>query len=158
MTCDRLEPHIESVAAGEFELSADDRRHVETCPACSQRLRMAESIDTVLAGVAVIMPPAAFTAQVIARIGSQQWKTERAFDLGFNLALAAGLIIIAIAGAGLAWSLGLLTITLDVEAIAAAVDGRMWERAAAELRTVVTAAALLTMALGLWWWAEADSR
>ena len=63
------------------------------------------------------VPPATFTAAVMARVGQERWKTERAIDLGFNLAIAAGVLVILAGGAGLAWSLGLLTITIDVEAI-----------------------------------------
>ena len=92
------------------------------------------------------------------RVGQELWKTERAIDLGFNLAIAAGVLVILAGAAGLAWSLGLLTITIDVAAILEALDARettgrmLWQ-----VEAVAMSASLLTTGLGLWWWAEAAS-
>jgi hypothetical protein len=93
----------------------------------------------------------------MARVGRDRWQAERVIDLGFNLALAAGVMFILAGGAGLAWSLGFLTITIDVDAILQAVGNQLADRVVSQAQTVVMAAALLTMALGLWWWAEVDS-
>ena len=46
----------------------------------------------------------------MARIGQEKWQTERVVDIGFNLAIAAGVLVILAGGAGLAWSLGFFTI------------------------------------------------
>ena len=51
----------------------------------------------------------------MARVGQEKWKTERVVDIGFNLAIAAGVLVILAGGAGLAWSLGFFTITIDVD-------------------------------------------
>ena len=79
-------------------------------------------------------------------------------DLGFNLAIAAGVLVILAGAAGLAWSLGLLTITIDVAAILDALDARETTgRVLSQVQTVAMSALLLTTALGLWWWAETAS-
>jgi hypothetical protein len=94
---------------------------------------------------------------VLARVGHERWQTERAIDLGFNLAIAAGLMVIIAGGAGLAWSLGLLTIAIDVDALWQAVGTDVTGRVLTQVQTFVMAAGLLTTALVLWWWAEAAS-
>jgi hypothetical protein len=91
----------------------------------------------------------------MARIGQEKWQAERVVDLGFNLAVAAGLFAVVIGAAGLAWSLGFFTITVDVAALAGAAFSRVEGRVISEMQTVLISAVLLTMALGLWWWAEA---
>ena len=94
----------------------------------------------------------------MARVVQERWKAERAIDLGFNLAIAAGILVIVAAGAGLAWSLGFLTVTIDVDAICPARSTRSATgRLLSQVQTVAMSAVLLTMALVLWWWAEAAS-
>lgn len=100
-------------------------------------------------------PQAGFTAGVMTRVVRERSQTERAIDMGFNLAIAAGVLILISGAAGLAWASGLLTITLDIPAILSTVSEPL-NRVVSNLQTLVMAAALLTMALGLWWWAEAD--
>jgi len=90
-------------------------------------------------------------------VGREKWQTERAIDLGFNLAIAAGVLVIVAAGAGLAWSLGLLSITIDLDAIVRSLDAGATGRLLSQVQTVAMSAVLLTMALVLWWWAEAAS-
>jgi hypothetical protein len=102
----------------------------------------------------VAAPPTSFTATVMARIGQERWRTERVVDLGFNLALAAGVLIIVSSGAGLLWSLGMLSITIDLDAIWSVIGSDVSGRVLSQAQTVATAAVVLTMALVLWWWAE----
>ena len=89
-------------------------------------------------------------------VGRERWQTERVFDLGFNLAIAAGLLLIAAGATGLAWSLGFLTITIDFGALFDAASSEFGGRVMSQVQTIAMAAVLLTMALVLWWWAEAD--
>jgi hypothetical protein len=155
--CDDLDALIEGVADGSLELSAADAAHVASCAVCTARLERARAIESWLMTRSVAAPSPAFTAGVMARIGREQWRAERVIDLGFNLAMAAGVLVILAGAAGLAWSLGFLTITIDPEAIWQALDTPITNRLLSQLQTVVMAAVLLTAALVLWWWAEIAS-
>ena len=157
MRCDNLEPLMEAIADGSLEPAGDDAAHLATCATCRPRLERARSIEALLSMREVAVPPATFTAAVLARVGQEQWKTERAIDIGFNLAIAAGVLVILTGGAGLAWSLGFLTITIDIDAIWQALDTDVTGRVLSQVQTVAMAAVLLTSALVLWWWAEAAS-
>lgn len=157
MRCDDLEPLMEAIADGSHEPAGEDAAHLATCATCRPRLERARSIEGLLSMRELAVPSPAFTAAVMARVGQERWKSERAIDIGFNLAIAAGLLVIATAGAGLAWSLGFLTITIDVEAIWQAFDTDVTGRVLSQVQTVAMAAVLLTMTLVLWWWAEAAS-
>jgi hypothetical protein len=148
---------MEAIADGSHEPAGEDAAHLATCATCRPRLERARSIEGLLSMRELAVPSPAFTAAVMARVGQERWKSERAIDIGFNLAIAAGLLVIATAGAGLAWSLGFLTITIDVEAIWQAFDTDVTGRVLSQVQTVAMAAVLLTMTLVLWWWAEAAS-
>lgn len=157
MRCDDIDPQIEGFADGTSELDADARSHLQSCARCAAALAHARAIHELLASREAPVPSPSFTAGVMARVGRDRWQTERVIDLGFNLALAAGVMFILVGGAGLAWSLGFLTITIDVDAILQAAGNELAGRVVSQVQTIGMAAALLTMALGLWWWAEVDS-
>jgi hypothetical protein len=93
--------------------------------------------------------------QVMSHVGRERWQAERAIDLGFNLAMAAGVLVILAGAAGLLWSLGMLTIRIDLDAIVQALDTDTTGRFLSQVQTIAMAAVILTMALVLWWWAEA---
>ena len=155
MGCNELEPFIEAIADGTLEPAPAQRAHLSSCAQCAARLEQARGIEQWLAARETPQPPASFTAAVMARIGQEQWKTERVVDIGFNLAIAAGLLVIVGAGAGLAWSLGLFTIEIDMTALLSAATSQVEGSVINQLQTVAIAALVLTMALVLWWWAEA---
>jgi len=155
--CDDLEPLIEAIADGSHQLSADDAAHVASCGICTARIERARSIESLLSIREVAQPPAAFTVAVMARVSQERWKAERAIDLGFNLAIAAGLMVIIAGGAGLAWSLGLVSFTIDLGAIWDVIGTEATGRVLSQVQTIAMSAVLLTMALVLWWWAEAAS-
>lgn len=154
MRCHDLEPLIEAIADGSHELSPADRAHVSSCALCSGRIEQARRIEHWLTSRDVAPPPAAFTASVMARIGHEMWRAERVVDIGFNLAVAAGVLVIVTGALGVAWSLGFFTVTIDAAALAGAALSRVDGRVISEAQTVLISAVLLTMALGLWWWAE----
>ena len=154
MRCDELEALIEAIADGTIEPSADARAHLSSCAVCTARLAEARRIEQWLAARELPQPGPSFTASVIARIGQEQWKTERVVDIGFNLAIAAGVLVILIGGAGLALSLGFFTVRIDTEVLWRAAASQIEGRVISEVQTVVIAAVMLTMALALWWWAE----
>ena len=155
MRCDELEPLIEAIADGTFEPAPEDRAHLSSCAVCSAQLAQAQSIEQWLTSREAPQPAVSFTASVMARIGQEKWQTERVVDIGFNLFIAAGVLVILAGGAGLAWSLGLLTIDIDVIALLNAATSQVEGRVINQLQTVAIAAVVLTMALVLWWWAEA---
>ena len=154
MRCDDLDPLIEGVIDGSFDPSAEDRAHLDGCDRCRARLAHARSIEQWLAVRELPQPPATFTATVMARVGDAQWQTERVIDMGFNLAVAAGVLLIVMGGAGLAWFLGLFGVTADLGTILGAIDNQVAGRLMNQVQTIGTSAVLLTMALVLWWWAE----
>ena len=157
MRCDDLENLIEAIADDSLPLPAEDAAHVASCALCTARIERARSIESLLSVREVAPLPAAFTQAVMARVIQERWKAERAVDLGFNLAIAAGILVIVTAGAGLAWSLGMLSVTIDLDAIVRALDAGATGRLLSQVQTVAMSAVLLTMALFLWWWAEAAS-
>lgn len=156
MRCDELDPLIEAFADGSREPAGAERAHLESCVACAAALERARAIEAWLVTRETPAPPSTFTAAVMARLGEESWRAERVVDFGFNLAVAAGLLVILMGAAGLAWSLGLLTVTIDVESVWRLVDAGVAERALSQAQTVAVASILLVAALALWWWAEAD--
>ena len=64
-------------------------------------------------------------------------------------------IIILVSAAGAALSLGFFTITFDTDALMRAVLSQVEGRVITEAQSLLIAAVVLTMALALWWWAEA---
>lgn len=157
MDCEHLELLIEAVADGSAELDAAAAAHLDGCAVCQARVAQAREIERFLISREVPVPPASFTAGVMALVRHDRWQTERFVDLGFNLALAAGVLVILAGMGGLAWSLGFLTVTIDLDALLEATRTEVGGRLVAQVQTVAMAAVLLTMALALWWWTEADS-
>jgi hypothetical protein len=152
--CDDLEPLLEAIADESLEPSPEDLAHLESCDLCGGRLRRARAIHALLVTREMPAPPASFTAHVMARIHGERWEGERVVDLGFNLAIALGIVMIAGGAIGLAWSVGLLNFGLDAHSVLASVANQWVDRVLQQLQTIVMATVLLTMALGLWWWAE----
>jgi hypothetical protein len=157
VSCHELELMIEGIADGSHQPDPIQLAHLASCRSCAAQLAAARTIEQWLPLREVPAPSTMFTANVLARIAREHWQTERVVDLGFNLAIAAGLLIIAGFGAALAWSLGLLSITIDVEAIWQAFGTEMNGRVLSQLQTMAMAAALLTTTLVRWWWAETSS-
>ncbi|MCC7181771.1 MAG: hypothetical protein IT177_25555 [Acidobacteria bacterium] len=156
MRCDDLDDVIEALAEGDT-LSAEYHAHVAGCSRCQARLAMARAVDRLLATREAPVPPAAFTFRVMERVGRAEWRAEQLVDVGFNVAVAAGIALVVAGVVGLAWSLGWLTVERPtLEAVGAAIEP--WVSSTlARGPTVVLAALLLTSALGLWWWVEGEA-
>ena len=157
MRCDDFDALIEAIADGSHQPSADEAAHLASCAACAARLERARAIESFLAIREAAVPSPTFTTAVMTRVGAAQWQTERFIDIGFNLAIAAGALIILAGGVGLAWSLGFLSITIDADALWQALNTPAAGRMLSQAQTVAMAALLLTTALVLWWWAETAS-
>ena len=119
--------------------------------------RVDEMIERALAARELPSPPASFTTSVMGRIVREQWQAERVIDFGFNLAVAAGVLFIVAGAAGLAWSLGFLTFTIDLDLVREFARAQLNTSLVSQVQTVATAAMILTLTLVLWWWAETDS-
>lgn len=157
MNCLDLDPLVESIADGTITLSQDARQHLEACPACRQRLSEAQAIEQLLATREVMLPPPSFTAAVMARVGHDRWRTEQVVDIGFNLAIAAGILFVLAGAVGLAWAIGTLSFTIDADELLRVAADAFAPRLMSQIQAVALAAALLTTALALWWWTEAGS-
>jgi hypothetical protein len=152
--CDELEPLIEAIADGTIEPSTEDQAHLSSCAVCAARIAEARRIEQWLSAREMPQPGPSFTAAVMARIGEENWKTERVVDIGFNVFIAAGVLVILMFGAGLALSFGFFSVTIDVQALIGAAVSQVEGRVISQLQTTAIAAVILTMALVLWWWAE----
>jgi hypothetical protein len=98
--------------------------------------------------------PPGFTAGVMSRVRQERWRSERYWDLGFNIAVAAGLLLVAVGVLGLVYLSGLSVVGEDVvllivQGITAATD-----QLAPVLPTYIGAFVLTGTALGLWWFVE----
>lgn len=153
MRCDDLDEVIEALVEDE-PVPADMEAHVATCARCRARVELARAMGRLLLTREVPAPPEAFTLQVMRRVSLERWRVEQVVDAGFNLAIAAGLLVAAGGVTGLLWSLGWFSI--DVTALLAAGPAvAPWTtRLASEAQTLGLAAVLLSSALALWWWVE----
>jgi hypothetical protein len=103
---------------------------------------------------AALAAPAGFTPAVMTRVRQERWQAERYWDLGFNIAVAAGLLVVASGVLGLIYISGLSVVGRDavllfVDALTKAAD-----QLAPALPTYMGAFALTATGLGLWWWVE----
>jgi hypothetical protein len=155
MSCDAVNILIEAVAAGD-PIPDDIRPHLEVCPVCSARLALARQIDAVLSHQPVPSVSHGFTTALMARVRDERWRAERAVDLGFNLAVAAGILIVVAGIAGVAWRAGLLQLGGVMAPLLVEATRTTAARAMGDARLVMTVLLLCTTAIALWWWAEDD--
>lgn len=154
MTCNDINLRIDAVLDNDGAWTGDQRAHIDTCVRCQSRLALAQAIDRWLPQLSVDQPPPSFTSGVMARVRRDRWRAEQALDTGFNVAIAAGLLLIAAGVAGLAWSSGLVVVGADVVALMREGLAAAGAELAPQLPTYSVAALLLTMGLGVWWWTE----
>lgn len=154
MTCREIDPLIEAFAAGDLSPRADQAAHLETCARCAGRLGLARRIDRVLA---LAGPPRAapdFAGHVLSRIRRNRWRAERYVDIGFNVAIAAGLLLVAV-GVWLLLNLsGLTAVGTDAVNLMAAGFSALVRQIAPAVPIYAGAIGLLLTALLVWWWAE----
>lgn len=156
MDCRACDEQVEAWAAGEPMPPAAET-HVAACPRCAASLALARRIEQALAARPVPPPPPAFTAAVLARVRRQRWRTEQAIDVGFNVAVAAGLLIVASGVLGLVYASGLSVVVTDLVDLTGRAMMDVAARSTRALPTYAVAAALVTSALALWWWVEEGS-
>jgi hypothetical protein len=98
--------------------------------------------------------PGHFRAAVMAQIRQERWKVERYWDLGFNLAVAFGLMLIVAGVLGLAHLSGLSVVGRDAVAIFAEAVTTTAARSVPTLPVYMGGFLLTAAALGLWWFVE----
>jgi hypothetical protein len=153
MNCGQAGPHIEALAAGE-PVDRAVEAHVSACTACTGALALARQLDALLLSRAAPAAPPRFLTQVQSGIRRDRWRQDQYVDVGFNLTVAAG-ILLAAAGFWLLLNIsGLTSVGGDVAAILAAGLDVAGQRIGSALPTYVGAAALLATTVAIWWWAE----
>lgn len=153
MRCEDLDDLIEAIADGD-PVSADTEAHLAGCARCQTRVELARAVDRLLLAREVPAPPDSFTLQVMRRVGQERWRVEQFVDVGFNVALAAGVLVVIGGVTGLLWSLGWFSIDLAALSAAFTTMAPWTTRLGSQLQTVILAAGLLSSALALWWWVE----
>jgi hypothetical protein len=152
--CHDFADRVDRMVADGLAPGAADATHLESCAECRGLLRRARALDAALIARPAPEPPQTFTTQVMTAVRRERWRAEQFLDLGFNFAVATGLLLIVAGVLGLAWRTGLIVIGGDLAALMSAGISIVVDRAALHAPNVGIAALLLTMALGLWWWAE----
>jgi anti-sigma factor RsiW len=154
MTCADALDLVEAIAAGDVALAGTMQDHFETCPRCAAALASARRIEIALAARETAQAPARFTSQVMARIRRERWRSEQAVDRLFNLAVVAGVILMAGGVAGMMNLSGVMSAAAVVWQVFATSTSGAIQKAAPSVGTYVAGLGLFASALGMWWWAE----
>ena len=155
MRCHEAETFIEAMAVGD-EVPDAVRLHATGCARCTARVALAQRIDNTLASRPVALVPPSFTLSVLVRLRKERWRTEQVVDLGFNVAVALGVLLILGGLAGFAWSAGVLAIGGEIAPLVLEVARTTAMRVVADAQVITIAMLLVSMAAALWWWAEED--
>jgi hypothetical protein len=113
-----------------------------------------DAIERWMRGRPALAAPVGFTGSVMSRVRQQRWQAERYWDLGFNVAIAGGLLLVIAGVLGLVYVSGLVVVGRD--AISLFVQGltTVADQLAPTLPAYVGAFVLTASALGLWWYVE----
>jgi hypothetical protein len=122
--------------------------------ACAAALASAREVEALLQAMDIPCAPAGFTPLVLQRIRRDRWRSEQHVDLLFNIAIAAAVILVVGAIAGMLNVAELLAISAWMSAVLEQGTREALQRAAPAAAIYAAAAALLASALGIWWWAE----
>ena len=154
LTCDDVLELVEPIAAGELEVDARVRLHLESCPQCASALATARRIEAALSSREAPAAPARFTNTVLVRIRREQWQSEQRVDRLFNVAIVVSVLLMVGGLAALFNFDALLAAVAAGWRTFAAVSGGAVERAAPSLATYIASVGLFVSALLTWWWAE----
>jgi predicted anti-sigma-YlaC factor YlaD len=152
--CDDVLETVEGIAAGELVTDARVESHLATCAGCAQALAEARRLEALLRQREVPAAPQQFTARTLGRIRRDRWRREQFFDAAFNAIVAifvvggAVAVSLALSRSGVG-STGPIAWNFVNDQVAAFLD-----RIGPSVPLYAGAAALLGMALGIWWWAE----
>lgn len=112
------------------------------------------AIDRWLRERATPLAPPDFTSAVMSRVRQERWRSERYWDLGFNIAVAGGLLLIAAGVLGLIYISGLSVVGRDATLFFISALTTVADQVAPALPAYTGAFALTASALGLWWYVE----
>lgn len=155
--CARVDAALDEFVEG-GGLAADLEVHLSACQDCQARLALARRIEHALASWPVPAPPPHFAAVVAGRARRETWRQEIVIDWGFNIALAAGLILVLAGTGSLIWMLGALGEPGEAAQVTAEALTRLLGRVRGQGLVIATATVLLTLTAGAWWWAEERQR
>jgi anti-sigma factor RsiW len=154
MFCDEALDAIEAIAAGDMVPDGRVASHLGSCPNCASALAHARTLEKLLQRRTAPRAPAQFTARTLTRVRRARWRNEQFVDTAFNAAI--GLVVLSIV-VGI-WMLLERTgiVSIGHEAIGLMRGGLLLiaQRVGPTLPLYVGAAALLGVALVVWWWAE----
>ena len=156
MYCDEALDAVEAVAAGDVIPDGRLADHYATCPNCSAALNGARALDQMLQRRPAPKPSAQFTARTMTRVRRARWRSDQVLDLGFNVAIAAGVLAIVTGVWLVLRRSGLGAVSNDAVDIVARGLVTLAHRVGPSLPLYAAATALLATALGLWWWAERE--
>jgi anti-sigma factor RsiW len=154
MTCREVDDRIEAIVSGDEAGTDAFRAHLETCLRCAEAVAAARRVEQTLAARIAVRAPADFAGAVVARIRRERWRSEEQVDRLFNLALAAGVVLIV---GGVFALMNLSGIAGVMAAGVTAIDqvaSRVFLEAAPLVPTYLLAGAFLVTAVLAWWWAE----
>lgn len=113
-----------------------------------------EAIERWMRERATPAAPDGFTPAVMTRVHQERWQVERYWDVGFNVAVAAGLALVIAGVLGLIYLSGLSAVGRDAVLLFAQAITTVADQLAPALPTYMGALALTATALGLWWYVE----
>ncbi len=155
MTCAGAADLIEAVAAGDAAIDGELAAHLSGCPACAAALDTATQIERMLAARPAPAAPSGFTQQALAAIRRERWQLEERVDRAFNVTMVAALVVVAVALVSLLNVGSLAQIVLVAVGSIAEIPRQSsgWQ-GAPPLPALGLTAAVATLALGVWRWAE----
>ena|SRR5438034_1293250 len=158
MFCDEVLESIESIAAGELTPEGRIADHLASCPNCATALDSARALEQALRGRAVPQAPPQFTTRTLARVRRARWRSEQFLDIGFNVAIAGGVMAILVGIWMLLNHSGLVSVSSAAVDLFGTAVVAFVRRVGPSLPLYAGATALLATALVIWWWAERDIR
>ncbi len=158
MTCADAEDLIEAVAAGETPPAGELAAHLADCRRCAAALATASRIERALVALPAPSAPVRFAQDVLAAIRRERWRSEERVDRVFNVTIAAAIVVVAAALVSLLNLGSLAQMLIAAAEKMSAIPQRppAWPPPA-PLPVLSLAVVLVTMAVGVWWWAERRS-
>jgi hypothetical protein len=156
MFCDEALDAVEAIAADEVAPDGRVAEHLATCPNCAAALVSARALEDLLKRRPAPAAPAQFTSRTLARVRRVRWRSEQFLDLGFNVAVGAVVLALAIGGWILLRRSGLTSVSIDAADLFGERFVLFARRVTPSLPLYAGATAVFMSVIGIWWWAERD--